>query len=106
MGTTNFDAVAAGLNSTAVKGFFYTTFALDPASVNASTCTEQQVTLTGVAAGDAIFLMPPASLNTGLAYSGVRISAADTIQVGIANLTAGAINDTSRTWECFWFDLT
>jgi hypothetical protein len=59
-----------------------------------------------VAVGDFVQFNIPASLNTGLAYVGCRISAGDTVQISLANLTGGSINDGSLTWSYCWYDLT
>jgi hypothetical protein len=75
------------------------TVALDPASVAAQTCTEHQVTISGAAVGDVVCLTPPASLEAGLCVSGARVSAANTVQIRLCNVTGGAVDGSSRTWS-------
>lgn len=74
------------------------TVSVDPASLAASTCAETQITISGATSGDVVIMNPPASLDTGITFSGARVSAADTVQVRLCNVTAGAINDSARTW--------
>lgn len=72
--------------------------AVDPASLAANTSAETAVTILGLQAGDFIMFDVPASLEAGLAFSGCRVSAANTAQIRLSNLTAGAIDGASRTW--------
>ena len=91
---------------TSIKKIIRGTVSLDPADLATITSAENAVTISGLAVGDEIFFSVPASLNLGLAFSGSRISAADTAQIRLTNVTAGSINDTARTWSYIWFDLT
>lgn len=74
------------------------TVAVDPASIATLESAETSVTISGAAVGDILIMNVPASLETGLAYSGCRISAADTAQVRLTNVTAGPVDGASRTW--------
>jgi hypothetical protein len=89
-----------------VKGIRSGSITVDPANLTAQTSAETQVTLQGIESGDVIMLNVPASLEAGLAFSGVRVSAANTIQVRLSNVTAGAIDGASRSWSYLYFDLT
>jgi hypothetical protein len=73
--------------------------AVDPASIAATTCAETQLTITGAAAGDVVVFTPPASLEAGLCYSGARVSAANTVQLRLCNVTGSGVDGASRTWS-------
>lgn len=76
--------------------------AVDPASIAAQTSAETAVTLTGVGVDDEVVGVEiPASLEAGLAYSGARVSAADTVQLRLTNVTTAAVDGASRTWVFF-----
>jgi hypothetical protein len=74
------------------------TIAVDPASIATLQSAETAVTISGAAVGDIVIMNVPASLETGLAFGGARVSAADTVQVRLSNMTAGAVDGTSRNW--------
>jgi len=97
-------ALQVGDNDT-VYGIEFGTVALDPASIAATTKGTVTFTLTGAATTDLIVMNPPA-LNDDLIFAGASVTAADTVTVYIYNPTAGAINDTERTWSYIWFDMT
>lgn len=82
------------------------TVSADPGSIAAQTRGSVDVTVTGVATGDIVTMNPPDGLNTGLAYAGCRVTGADTVRVYLANITGGAIDDGSLTWDYLWYDLT
>ena len=71
----------------------YTTV-LSPAAVNANTCVEQALTVTGIQAGSLVFVNKPAT-QAGLGIASSRVSAANTIQVTFFNVTAGNITPTA-----------
>lgn len=75
------------------------TVSVNPASVAAATCAETSVTISGALVGDVIVMSPPASLEAGLCASGARVSAADTVQVRLCNVTAGAVDGAALTWS-------
>jgi len=87
-----------GTSAVALTQIMKGTVAVDPASITAQESAETSVTITGAATGDVVIMNPPASLETGLAFSGARVSAADTVQVRLTNVTGGAVDGTSRTW--------
>lgn len=80
--------------------------AVDPASIGTLASAETAVTINGLAVGDLVLACPPASLETGLVFSGVRVSAANTLQLRLSNMTAGSVDGASRTWQFLCFDLT
>lgn len=69
-----------------------------PGAVNANTCAEQALTVTGVAAGSLVYVSNP-TLTTlgfaGLGIAGARVSAANTVQVKFFNVTAGNLTPTA-----------
>lgn len=74
------------------------TISVNPASIATLTSAETAVTISGAAVGDIVIMNVPASLETGLAYGGARVSAADTVQVRLSNMTAGPVDGTARDW--------
>lgn len=82
-----------------VKGIFHTSFTASPAQVAANTTAEQTFTVTGLLAGDVVFVNKPTS-QAGLGIAGVRVSAANTIAVTFVNATASPITPTaSETYQ-------
>lgn len=75
------------------------TVAVNPASISANACAETAVTITGAAVGDMVLLSPPASLEAGLCASGARVSAANTVQIRLCNVTGDAVDGAERTWQ-------
>ncbi|HYE59369.1 MAG TPA: hypothetical protein VD948_12730 [Rhodothermales bacterium] len=80
--------------------------AVNPGSIAAQTRGSVDATLTGVAAGDIVILAPPDALDSGLAYVGNRVTAGNTVRIYLANVTAGAIDDSARDWDYLWIDIT
>jgi hypothetical protein len=70
---------------------------VDVASIAANTCTDVAVTVTGAAAGADCVAAPPAALPAGLAAS-CRVSATDTVQVRLCNVTTSAVDPVSLTY--------
>jgi hypothetical protein len=95
-----------GQRQLTLKRILYRTASVAPASIGATSSLETAVTLRDVAPGDIVVVGVPASLETGLVFSGVRVSAADTVQLRLTNVTAGAIAGAARTWEFLIFKLT
>lgn len=72
--------------------------AVTPASVAANTSAEQSLTITGVLATDVVTLTKPTT-QAGLIVGSARVSAANTVQITLGNVTASAITPTStQTW--------
>jgi hypothetical protein len=84
-------------------GGYRMTASVDPPSIGVQTCAEVAVTLPGVLATDEVVAVPPASLEAGLCLSGCRVSAADTVQLRLCNVTAGAIDGAARSWTFLGF---
>lgn len=61
-----------------------------PATVAANTTVEQTVTVAGLTAADTVEINPPGSV-AGIGIAGARVSAANTLAVTFANLSAGTL---------------
>jgi len=64
------------------------------------------VTIAGVAVGDIVHMIPPAGLNDDLLFVGVRVTAANTVNIYLYNPTVGAIDDGALTWDYIHFGLS
>ena len=80
--------------------------AVDPASITNATSAETLITVNGVNPGDFIQANVPPSLETGLAFTGVRVSAANQIALRLTCVAAAPVDGASRTWSFLWYDLT
>lgn len=90
-----------------LKGLKAGTVAVNPPSIAATSSAEVAVSISGVAVGDIVLFEPPSGLETGLAASGTgRVSAANTVQLRLTNVTGAAVDGASRTWRYLWVDLT
>lgn len=69
---------------------------VDLDSVAANTTAEQDITVSGVAVGDALLNVVKPTLEAGLGVAGARIKAADTIAVTFVNPTASAVDAASE----------
>lgn len=67
---------------------------LSPASVAANTCAEEAFTVTGVEAGDIVYVNKPTS-QAGLGVAGVRASGASAVAINFCNATASPIVPTA-----------
>lgn len=77
-----------------------TTFGLSitPSAVVANTAAEQAITVTGVLATDMVALVKPTT-QAGLVVGTARVSAADTVQLTLGNVTGSTITPTStQVW--------
>lgn len=110
MGATHFSGLNVGgstYDGTDITKIKSATVAINPGSVAAQASLEVAVTVTGAATGDIVIFEPPASLETGLAVACVgRVSAADTVQLRLTNVTGIAIDGAELTWRYLWIDLT
>lgn len=94
------------VGGSAIKGFVTGTATVDPGNMLANTAVETSVTITGAAAGDLVFLIPPTTLEAGVVVSQCVVASANTVTLRLGNVTTGAINPASATWTYCWFDLT
>lgn len=75
------------------------TVSVNPASLDTLASSETSVTISGAAVGDIVIMNVPASLETGLAFSGARVSATDTVLVRLTNVTAGSVDGAALNWS-------
>ncbi|MGP3914307.1 hypothetical protein [Nonomuraea sp. 10N515B] len=66
-------------------------------SIAAAGQLELTIAVTGAAVGDTVALAPPAAVEAGLVWAG-RVSAANTVTVRLANITAAAVDPAAATW--------
>jgi hypothetical protein len=78
---------------------FYGTVSVDPPNINPNTSTTFTVTITGVQAGDLVFLTPPSDIEGGLVFQGADGTAANTVTIRIRNVTGAAVDGAARTWS-------
>ncbi len=79
--------------------YLVATQSIDLANITATTSLETAVTITGVLTTDVPILCIPASLHNDLVPSGLRVSAADTVQLRMTDIdNTNAIDDSARTY--------
>jgi len=76
---------------------------VDVASLAATTAVDTAVTVPGSLVGDQIGVQPLGTWPAGLTAPQGRCLVAGTVQVRIANVTAGAIDPASQTFRFFLF---
>jgi len=81
-------------SGTALTRLAYYTATLSPAQVAANTCAEQTFTVTGVTAGDVVFVNKPTA-QAGLGLAGVRASGANEVGINFCNTTGAGITPTA-----------
>lgn len=101
-------SLTVGSGGAAVKAIKSGTVSLDPGTLAAGAETDLTATITGVAAGDIVQLMPPnAAAETGLGVALVWVSAANTVKIRCTNLNAvAALVGGAQSWTYLWTDLT
>jgi hypothetical protein len=77
---------------------------VDIASIGAVTTVTNTVSCPGAKVGDKVVLGLPATVDAGVVFD-ARVSAADTITLRALNITAGAINPASATYEFLVFQV-
>lgn len=70
---------------------------LTPSAVSANTSAEQTFSVPGLVVGDIVTVNPPSNV-AGLALTHARVSAADTLAITWANVTAGSLTPPSGTY--------
>ena len=73
--------------------------AVDPASITNATSAETDVTVPGVTTRDMVIANVPASLETGLVFSGVRVKSDNTLALRLSCIAAAPVDGASRTWR-------
>lgn len=86
--------MTTGIKMGNAKGIYHVTISFTPASVNANTTVEQSITVPGVLPGDQVSISPP-GITAGVALTGARVSAANTVAAQFANCTAGGLTPAS-----------
>jgi hypothetical protein len=86
-------------NSGPIAQIFHTAAALDVANIGAGATLETAVTIPGAAVGDIVTAAPRTALAAGLVFNNCRVSAADTVQLAITNITGGALDPAANTWD-------
>jgi hypothetical protein len=99
-------SLIVGPGATTIKNIWSGSVSLDPPSIATVARGLVTFTVTGAAVGDVAILNPPATLNDDLVFVGAAVTAADTVTVYIYNPTAGAIDDTAKTWIYEVHDIT
>lgn len=84
-------------------GSFSVTATHDMASLAAQTGRQETITVAGVLSTDDVVAVPPAGLDAGLVLGGAYVSADNTVEVVVANVTADAIDEASGTWTFLVF---
>lgn len=101
-----FLALMIGDGGSKIKKIKTGSVTIDPASINAGLVGETTVTITGVAVGDLVQLIPPSTLTAGLLVGQPVVTAADTVKFRMINGTAAPIDQASASWTYVWIDLT
>jgi hypothetical protein len=88
----------AGTGNT-VTSVLTATSTIDFPSISANTTSDSSsITVTGAAVGDAVMVGVPAAIESGLVVT-AYVSAANTVKVRAANVTASPINPASGTFR-------
>jgi hypothetical protein len=87
-----------GLSGTAISKSIRGTLTVDLASISAGTCaSDQAVTVTGAAAGADCVVGPPSALPASLTTT-CYVSATDTAQLRVCNVSGGSVDPGSLTY--------
>ncbi len=84
--------------STALRGES-ASVVVDPPSLTTGGSTVITVAVPGAAVGDAVVANPGANFSLSYAISFVRVSANDTVSVGLINPSPSTVNPSSSTWQ-------
>jgi hypothetical protein len=94
---TGTGTLTLGSAGTGFQSLLHGSVSVDPASIAANVCANTDVTVTGLATTDRVFVS--AVLAENLAVSGASVSAANTLRIRLCNVTAGAIDGAATTWN-------
>lgn len=86
-------------NTGPIAQLFLNNQSVDSANINAGATVETAVSFPGVAVGDIVAGSPRTALTAGIVLNNIRVSAADTIQVALTNITAGPIDPAANAWD-------
>lgn len=79
--------------TTPIKGWVQAAVSVDFASISNGACLAQSVTVTGATAGDAVWANADFALPLGVSVGNVRVTAANTVELTLCNITAGGALD-------------
>lgn len=101
-------SLTVGASGSAIKQIKTGTVAIDLAdTADGDVSAAATATITGVAAGDIVIMVPPAAdLTAGLMAGVTVVTSANTVSVRIVNGSGGNVNENSANWTYLWFDLT
>ena len=101
-------SLSVGASPAVVKKIGSGTISLDAGTLAAGAELDVTGTITGLAAGDIVNVVPPnAAMETGLAVLAVWVSAADTVSVRLHNANAvAALVGGAQSWTYLWHDIT
>lgn len=93
------DGAGSGLDADTVDGvdLMSATTAWDPGSISAGNVSTISLAVTGAVEGDCVAIGNSFNADSGLLVLDAYVSSADVVTVVLKNLTAGAINPSSRT---------
>jgi hypothetical protein len=95
---TSTNGFIAGTGAT-ITSVLTATSTIDFTSISANTTADSSgITVTGAAVGDAVMVGVPATIASGLVVTGY-VSAADTVKVRAANVTASPIDPASGSFR-------
>lgn len=81
----------------------YASASLDYGSIASQSTATLTITVTGAATGDACFVGPPSTLETGLWPVRVIVTSANTVTIYLFNGTAGSVDPAAATWKVVVF---
>lgn len=96
LGAAGADTLTVGVGTAVTKIAVYTP-SLTPSSVAAATTAEQTFTVNGLAVGDKVIVNGPAP-TAGTGIVNARVSAANTLAITFANVTAEALTPAAGTY--------
>jgi len=79
------------------------TITVDPPSIAAGATANVDITVSGAAVGDVIFVMPPSDLEGDLKVLGASVVAANTVRIGLKNEGSVAVDGVSKEWGYLLF---
>ena len=90
--------LSEGIRALGPSKYLFGTATLDFPSTAAAGTQDLTITVTGAAVGDMVLCSLPAAINAGLVFNAF-VSAADTVKIRCQNLTAGALDPASATFN-------
>lgn len=101
--TNGFQAGASGASISAINSG---TVSVTVAALLAAAEADVDVTISGLAAGDAVVLMPPeAAMETGLMFN-CWVGAANTLSIRMTNASGSTLTGSTTDWTYLHLDLT